>query len=51
VQNITEASLRAKSDVSITKKKIQEKKQEEENNTEQQRENKEEIKRLEQANE
>lgn len=32
VQNITEASLRAKSDVSITKKKISEKEQEKESN-------------------
>ena len=50
VQKLTETSLRAKSEVSIIKKKISEKEQEKEQNMEQQRENEDEIKRLEESN-
>lgn len=49
-QNITETTLRANSDVSITNKKIQEKEQQKESKIDEQKENKREIERLEKAN-
>ena len=49
-QNITENTLRANSDVSITNKKIQEKEQQKQSKVDEQKQNKREIQRLEKAN-